>query len=84
MNQLKMKIICEGMMIFGCGLIIGTYIIGIIAPNFYFSDFWESTMITMLTCAILFFVIQDYNTDLALLEKEKTEKDEPKGVIINN
>ena len=88
MDQLKTKVICEGIMILGCCLLIVVYISGFIGmfitPNIYFSDFLDSTTITMLTCALLFFIVQNYNANSKLLEEKKKIKEERKGEVIIN
>lgn len=79
MISLKTRIIAEKIMIIGCTLIISVYISGIIGslitPRIYFSDFWESTIETMLVLVILFYIFKDYHADLIQLEKEKKESE---------
>ncbi|NVM43799.1 MAG: hypothetical protein HWN79_02690 [Candidatus Lokiarchaeota archaeon] len=85
MKDLKIKIRGEQIMIFGCILIFISYTAGIIAsfftPKIYFSDFHSSTLMTLLTVVIFFYVYKDYLSDLEAFKKKRIEFEASKGVV---
>ena len=75
MDKLKKEIICEYLMMFGCIIIIGLYIGGLIGmADFYVSNFLDSTIIMILTIMIFMLVFERHSHSLKLLiEKENKE-----------
>ncbi len=64
MDELKQRIILDVALIILAFLIIEFYIIGIISPTAYFSDFLLATMIVIGTIMVLVILIRDYSITL--------------------
>lgn len=73
MDKLRREIICEDFMLCVCIIIIGVYISGLIAPNFYISDFLGSTTITLLTAIIFILVFERHSQNLKLFAERRKE-----------
>jgi len=68
LNKLKKEVILEFIIIIGCFFVIGFYIVGIISPNIYFSNFLLSTIQTIFAVVLLIIMLQQYNHNLKLLD----------------
>ena len=71
MNKLKRKLICEFIIILNCMFTIIIYILGLIKPKVYFSNFLLSTIQVIFAGVILIFMLPLYFRDFKIFDENR-------------